>query len=90
MYTLCGLADGCSIAEGEPSPARGELLRRQALELALYSFTYLDGIGSTLVLFPPAGGRQFATAVFLQHSDVRRAPSAAPGVAALAARPRHR
>ena len=42
-----------------------------ALELGLYSFTYLDGIDSVLVLFPPAVAGESSTAVFLQQSDVR-------------------
>ena len=37
MYQLCGLGERCSIREGEPSVERHRLLRRQALELALYS-----------------------------------------------------
>ena len=57
MYTLCGTAVGCVIAEGKPSLERGQLLRRMALELSLYSFKYLDGIDSVLVLFPPAVAR---------------------------------
>ena len=71
MYTLCGLGTACSIAEGKASVARGQLLRRQALELALYSFTYLDGINSTLVLLPPRADGNVATAVFVQRSNVR-------------------
>ncbi len=71
MYTLCGLGTACSIKEGKPTAARSQLLRREALELALYSFTYLDGIDSTLVLFPPRPDGQAATAVFLERSDVR-------------------
>lgn len=73
MYTLCGLGDACSIPEGKPTVARGQLLRREALELALYSFTYLDGIDSTLVLLPPRADGQSATAVFLERDDVREA-----------------
>jgi hypothetical protein len=73
MYTLCGLGEACSIPEGEPTAARGQLLRREALELALYSFTYLDGIDSTLVLLPPRADGQAATAVFLERGDVREA-----------------
>jgi hypothetical protein len=71
MYTLCGLGTACSIAEGKATVARGQLLRREALELALYSFTYLDGIDSTLVLLPPRADGQAATAVFVRRSDVR-------------------
>ena len=71
MYTLCGLGTACSIAEGKPSTARGQLLRREALELALYSFHYLDGIDSALVLLPPRADGKAATAVFVERSDVR-------------------
>jgi hypothetical protein len=71
MYTLCGLGSSCSIAEGEPTFARGQLLRREALELALYSFHYLDGVNSTLVLLPPRPDGKAATAVFLEKGDVR-------------------
>jgi hypothetical protein len=70
MYTLCGLGKTCSIAEGKPSVARGQLLRREALELALYSFRYLDGVDSTLVLLPPRADGQAATAVFVERNDV--------------------
>jgi hypothetical protein len=71
MYTLCGLGNACSIAEGKASIERGQLLRREALELALYSFRYLDGIDSTLVLLPPRADGQAATAVFVERGDVR-------------------
>ena len=71
MYTLCGLGTACSIPEGKPTVERGQLLRREALELALYSFRYLDGIDSTLVLMPPRADGKMATAVFVERSDVR-------------------
>ena len=70
MYTLCGLGTSCSIAEGKPTVARGELLRREALELALYSFHYLSGIDSTLVLLPPRADGKAATSIFLERGDV--------------------
>jgi hypothetical protein len=71
MFTLCGLGEACSISEGEPTLERGALLRRQALELALYSFTYIDDIGSIVVLLPPRADGQAATALFLERSDLR-------------------
>jgi hypothetical protein len=71
MYTLCGLGEGCSISEGAPTSARLALLRREALELALYSFKHIDGIDSTLVLLPPRPDGLQSTAVFLERSDVR-------------------
>ncbi len=70
MYTLCGLGRACSIPEGKPSDERGQLLRREALELALYSFNYLDGIDSVLALLPPRADGNAATAVFLERSDL--------------------
>jgi hypothetical protein len=71
QYNLCGLGTGCAIPEGKPTNARGELLRREALELALYSFRYLDGVDSTLVLLPPRPDGKAATAVFLERGDLR-------------------
>ncbi|MET0817321.1 MAG: hypothetical protein ABWZ67_07190, partial [Solirubrobacteraceae bacterium] len=38
MYTLNGLGDMGSITRGSPSEGRGTLVRREALELALYTF----------------------------------------------------
>lgn len=73
MYTLCGLGTACSIPEGEPSVERHALLRREALELALYSLTYIDGIDSVLVLLPPRPDGQAATSVFLDRPDVKAA-----------------
>jgi hypothetical protein len=71
QYELCGLGKNCSIAEGKPSDARAQLLRREALELALYSFSYIDGIDSTLVLLPRRADGQEATAIFLTRNDLR-------------------
>lgn len=52
MYTLCGLGPRCSIRGGSPSPQRMLLLRREALEMALYSFRYLD-VDNVIALLPP-------------------------------------
>jgi hypothetical protein len=71
MYTLCGLGSRCSIPEGKPSTERGQLLRRQALELALYSFRYLEGIDSVVVALPPRADGRDTIAVFLTRSDLR-------------------
>ena len=55
MYVLCGSAGppGCAINEGQPSKARTDVLRREALELALYTFRYLDETDSVVAFFPP-------------------------------------
>jgi hypothetical protein len=52
FYHMCGLGPSCSIA-GTPSLERGTLLRREALELALDTFEYVDGADQVLVLLPP-------------------------------------
>ena len=46
QFVLCGLGQNCSISQGEASAARHSLLRRQALELSLYTFKYVDDIES--------------------------------------------
>jgi hypothetical protein len=71
-FILCGLGDRCSINEGSPSTARHELLRREALELSLYTFKYVDGIDSVTVFLPPNPSPEGTpTAVFLKRSDVK-------------------
>jgi hypothetical protein len=53
MYRLCGVGStDCKIVKDKPSTNRHMLLRREALELALYSFRYL-GVSETVVLLPP-------------------------------------
>jgi hypothetical protein len=71
QFVLCGLGDGCALSQGAPTEARHTLLRRQALELALYTFKYVDGVDSVTVFLPPAtGGQSPATAVFLERGDI--------------------
>jgi hypothetical protein len=53
IYTLCGLGPNCAIATGAPSAARLLLLRREALELSLYTFRYIPGIDNVVALLPP-------------------------------------
>jgi hypothetical protein len=53
VYDLCGLGPGCSIATGTPSTSRELLLRREALELALYTFKYINGVDNVAAILPP-------------------------------------
>lgn len=70
-YTLCGLGDRCSITGGKASPDRGKLIRRQALELALYTFKYMRGVDSLLAYLPPAPGTQLTNVLFLRKADLK-------------------
>lgn len=52
-YNLCGVGgSNCSIG-GTPSADRLLLLRREALELALYTFKYLGGTENVVAVLPP-------------------------------------
>jgi hypothetical protein len=53
LYQLNGLGPNGSIKGGEPSAQRLQLVRREALELALYTFRYLPDVDSVVTLLPP-------------------------------------
>jgi hypothetical protein len=96
MYNLCGFNPGCAIKEGKPSPERLLLLRREAVELALYSFKYMDGLDTVIAFLPTNPGRdaqsteddQNYTLFFqkrdfeqeLDHPLVRTLPKEAPAL----------
>jgi hypothetical protein len=52
LYILNGLGPNGMIPTGTASKKRGRLLLREALELALYSFRYLDDVTMVAVLLP--------------------------------------
>jgi hypothetical protein len=70
MYSLCGLGASCAIATGQPSVERGTLVRREILELALYTFKYVDGIKHVIAFMPPQPGAQPKYVVYLRESDL--------------------
>jgi hypothetical protein len=55
FYQQCGLGAGCSIP-GTSTIARGQLVRRQAVELGLYTFHYLPQTDYVLAFIPPPPG----------------------------------
>jgi hypothetical protein len=71
MFQLCGLGANCAIP-GTPSVARGLLVRREALELALYTFKFLPGVDSIIVWVPSAAGSDTKRALFLRRVDVEQ------------------
>jgi hypothetical protein len=77
MYQLCGLGQQCSMGEGSPSEARMRLLRREALELALYTFKYTGDTDTVITLLPPNLGKandpddDTAVALFFERRALR-------------------
>jgi hypothetical protein len=68
IYAFCGLQQSCAM-QGESTPDRERALRREALELSLYSFRYLhvDQVVSLV-----EGRKDGSTsAVFLRRSQLR-------------------
>jgi hypothetical protein len=59
-FNLCGTgSNNCTIGIGTPSSDRLLLLRREALELALYTFKYVGGVNNVVAVLPP--GRSAVT-----------------------------
>jgi hypothetical protein len=71
LYQLCGLTSTCAIDQGKSSTERFLLLRRAALELALYSFRYLHDVKQVVVLTPPKKGELPTVALYFQRNEVR-------------------
>jgi hypothetical protein len=83
LYQLCGLTSTCAIDHGKPTNERGLLLRREALELALYSFRYLSDVKQVVVLIPPVKGKVQTIALYFRR-DQMRAQLARPLTSSLA------
>ena len=61
-FNLCGIGGkNCAIGTGTPSTARLLLLRREALELALYTFRYIHGVENVVAILPPGHAAQTST-----------------------------
>jgi hypothetical protein len=59
VYNMCGVGgSNCSIGVGKASSARLLLLRREALELALYTFKYISGAQTVVAILPPGHTEQ--------------------------------
>ena len=71
MYTLCGLGKNCSIATGTPSATRGRLVRREALEAALYTFKFVPSVDQVIAFMPPAPGSTTTSVLFLEKGKLQ-------------------
>jgi hypothetical protein len=69
-FGLCGTQskEQCEVL---PSSAdRETLLRRQAIELSLYTLKYVDDVDSVMVFMPPSPKSESSSTVFLRRADV--------------------
>jgi len=68
VFILCGdNPSTCSITQGSP----GTVLRREALELALYTMEYAHPIDNVLIFFPPAKGEnKLSSTLFFSRDDL--------------------
>ncbi len=71
MYTFCGLGTHCSIASGTPTSLRGRLVRREALEVALYTFKFVPSIDSVIAFMPPAPNSTTSSLLFLRKENFK-------------------
>jgi hypothetical protein len=66
-YVMCGTADKCGLSP-VGSQETVQLLRREALELALYTFKYSKDVDSVVSLLPPEG--QANGAIYLKRKNL--------------------
>jgi len=74
-YQMCGFGgsqQNCAIASGGSAKSRGPLLRREALELSLYTLKYVPGANAVLTYLPPPSGSASPTSLFVARKDVAR------------------
>jgi hypothetical protein len=70
-YTFCGLEASCSLS-GTPTEYRGQLIRREALETALYTFKYLPKIDSVIAFMPSSKATTLKELLYLRKQDLTR------------------
>jgi hypothetical protein len=85
FYTLTGTGKGGEITGEKASAARHRLLRREALELALYSFRYVDNITMFVALLPETSPK--ASAKAKKGKAAKAMAKAAPQLQAVFFRP---
>jgi hypothetical protein len=69
---FCGLGPSCAISRGTPSATRERLVRREALEIALYTFKFVPSINGVLAYMPPPPGQPPTTLLFLERSGLSK------------------
>jgi hypothetical protein len=71
-YNMCGNANSCSVPKGVSPQRAGVLTRREAYQLAMLTFKYVDTVSNVVVLMPPLVKSTKARAIFIRRSDVQR------------------
>ena len=67
LYILCGTGKNCSTTTSVPTTL---LLRREGLELALYTFKYVGDAGSVVTFLPGATKQQPRNLLFFTRKDL--------------------
>jgi hypothetical protein len=71
IYILCGTGKDCAIPGSDQHLPPVTMLRREALELALYTLEYAKPIENVLVFFPPeAGAKSLSSTLFFHRGDL--------------------
>jgi hypothetical protein len=76
-YNVCGIAGSDCGLGGTPTSGRLLLLRREALELALYTFKYVKGTDNVIVVLPPGHTQTVTTSPLSPKPPSSNAASAA-------------
>jgi hypothetical protein len=71
-YNMCGNASSCSVPKGVSAERAGVLTRREAYQLAMLTFKYVDTVDNVVVLMPPLVKNTKARAIFIRRTDVQR------------------
>jgi hypothetical protein len=71
LFQMCGLGLNCAIDVGKPSKERAFLLRREGLELALYTLHYLKDVKQVVVLIPATPGKAQTVALYFTRDAVK-------------------
>jgi len=71
LYILCGLGKNCSIEGGKASQTRGRLVRREALEAALYTFKFVPSVDTVLAYMPPGPNSTTSEVLFLEKDALK-------------------
>jgi hypothetical protein len=71
IYAFCGLGSNCSVVD-KASQELDNFLRREALEVSLYSFKYLADVEQVVSLLPPTmdATNPQSSAVFLRRDQL--------------------